>query len=276
MFPSSHRLLVPGHGAIHKACLRLVAVLLAMGLCGACTATGPGAGRLDRARTIGLLDGGERGHFLRPAPEPKLRRAVRRPAGPANVSPYRSRQRAAKSIRYKPQSHRGAARANMGNASLRARQRIDAARAWLGTAGRAGQPFVAQVLRSSGQAIDLPGDRPYAPTLYAYLRQRGASIKRGESRPGDLVFFRNTLDLNGNTKPDDGVTFVAVVEQVTDERIIFVGLRAGRVRRMALSLKAPDRVRDAGGQVLNTRLVHWPGADAPLTAGRCFAAFARP
>jgi hypothetical protein len=237
----------------------------------------PAMHRHDTMHSIALLDAGERGHFLRPDPKPvKRRAALRRPAGPASATPYRQRKGRARSIPYAPQRHRGAATRPSGSAGVRAVQRVESARAWLGTAGHAGQPFVAQVLRSAGQAIDLPRNKAYAPTLHHYLRQRSGPVAKGKARAGDLVFFRNTLDLNGNSKPDDGVTFVAVVERVSSERVVFIGLRAGRVRRMALHLAAPDRIRNGAGEVVNTRLVHWPGTDKPLTAAQCFAAFARP
>ncbi len=276
MVSPSRSLLVPGPWALHKSLASACCLLMATALLSACAAGRPSLERHETLHSIGLLDAGERGHFMRPNPRPVIRRrALRRPAGPASVSPSRRRRARSRSIPYVPQRHRGAARSS-GSASVRAGQRIEAARAWLGTAGKAGQPFVAQVLRSAGQAIDLPRNKAYAPTLHAYLKQRGSPVTRDGAKPGDLVFFRNTLDLNGNSTPDDGVTFVAVVERVASGRVVFIGLRAGRVRRMALRLASPERIRNGAGEVVNTRLVHWPGTPAPLTAAQCFAAFARP
>ncbi|HAN30380.1 MAG TPA: hypothetical protein DCQ06_02170, partial [Myxococcales bacterium] len=95
-------------------------------------------------------------------------------------------------------------------------------------------------------------------------------------RPGDLVFFRDTNDLNGNGKPDDGVTWVAVLEQIHQDRLIVIGQRAGRVRRMAVSSQRPHVTRDPSGKVVNTRIVKWPNESQAWTTGRCFAGFGRP
>lgn len=249
--------------------LRTALVALCLGACGG---PAPSMARHEVLHTISLLDAGERGHFLRPDPRPVRKTRSQRPAGPANANLYRAAER--KKVAYAPRKQDPARR--HGTSEQRAAQRIEAARAFLGTAGLSGQPFVAQVLRSAGQDIGLPKEKAYAATLHGILKQRGALLGRGDVRPGDLVFFRDTLDLNDNGKPDDGITFVALVEQVEDSRVVFIGQRAGRVRRMALHLASPDKVRDGAGQVINTRLVRWPGSARPLTAARCFATWARP
>lgn len=268
--------LVPRPAAPDKRPFVALFAGLMTALSASCGGAGTAAERHDRMYSVSLLDAGERGHFLRPDPRPTSKPGTRRqhPAGPANASLYRASER--KKIAYGPQASRGAARPPHGNPGQLSAQRIEAARAFLGTAGLSGQPFVAQVLRSAGQAVKLPQDRPYAAALYDALKQRGALLDRGEVRPGDLVFFRNTLDLNSNDRPDDGITFVALVEKVGPGRVVFIGQRAGRVRRMAIHLASPDAVRDGSGQVINTRLVRWPGTAQPLTAARCFAAWARP
>ena len=268
--------LVPRPPSADKRVVATVALALCAAMVGACSGGGVSTERHERMHSIALLDAAERGHFLRPDPVVSRRRVSerRRPAGPATAAPYRKPR--SSGLRYAPQRHGGAATRSSGSSGQRASQRIEAARAFLGTAGLKGQPFVAQVLRTAGQAIDLPGDRPYASTLHSYLKQRGNLSARADVKPGDLVFFANTLDLNGNSRPDDGITFVALVEEVSPGRVIFIGQRAGKVRRMALHLDSPNAVRDSGGQVINTRLVRWPGDDKALTAARCFATWARP
>lgn len=93
--------------------------------------------------------------------------------------------------------------------------------------------------------------------------------------PGDVVFFSKTHDLNGNSKPDDGITWAGIVDSVAGDTVVFIAWRAGRVRRMAMT---PDRAADVrdGDTVLNTRLVRWPNSSRPLTAGECFTVAARP
>lgn len=155
---------------------------------------------------------------------------------------------------------------------LSAQQRVRAAVQLLGSAGLRGRAFVDHVLHASGGAVRVDAAVPYAGGLWRLLRDR--RVRR--PRPGDLVFFKNTLDLNGNARPDDGVTWVAVVERVEARRVLFVGQRAGKVRRMSLSTARPSVVRDAADQVVNTRLVRWPHESSPRTAGQCFAGYARP
>ena len=136
--------------------------------------------------------------------------------------------------------------------------------------------FVAHVLRAAGQDLEVDRSRPYAPALFEQLQKRGKLVQLAEAVPGDLIFFRNTADLNANGKPDDGVTLVGVVERVEGSRVILIAQRAGKVRRLAADPSQPDMVRDLRGEVVNTRLVRWPGAEGPLTAGQCLAGFARP
>lgn len=161
-------------------------------------------------------------------------------------------------------------------ADLRGVQRVEAASALLGTPGLQDSAFVAHVLRASGQELDVDRSRPYAPALYDQLRRKGRILTDGPVAPGDLIFFNNTADLNSNGRPDDGVTLVGVVERVDGARIVLIAQRAGKVRRLAVDPSRPELVRDARGEVVNTRLVRWPGAQGPLTAAQCLAGFARP
>ena len=161
-------------------------------------------------------------------------------------------------------------------ADLRGVQRVESAAALLGTPGLQDRAFVAHVLRAAGQDLDVDRNRPYAPALYEMLQKRGLLLSTGAALPGDLIFFKNTADLNSNGKPDDGVTLVGVVERIDGSRVVLIAQRAGKVRRLAVDPTRPELVRNARGEVVNTRLVRWPGAEGPLTAGQCLAGFARP
>ncbi len=155
-------------------------------------------------------------------------------------------------------------------------QRVEAAQTLLGTPGLQERAFVAHVLRAAGQDIAVDAKQPYAASLWQKLDAAGSKVAQADARPGDLVFFRDTADLNGNSKPDDGVTLVGVVERVRGSHAIFIAQRAGKVRRMAVDASRPLVIRDAGGEVVNTRLVRWPGSDTPWTTGQCFYGLARP
>lgn len=158
---------------------------------------------------------------------------------------------------------------------LRASQRVEAAAALLGTAGLADRAFVAHVLRAAGQDLEVDRNVNYAAGLHAKLQADGVTVEAAEARPGDLVFFRDTSDLNGNTRPDDGVTLVGVVERAQGTQVVFIAQRAGKVRRMAVDPQRPQVVRE-GSQVVNTRLVRWPGSTHAWTTGQCLVGYARP
>lgn len=160
------------------------------------------------------------------------------------------------------------------NDDVRAAQRVEAAQALLGTSGLQDRAFVAQVLRASAQDVAVDAKLPYAAALWAKLES--AHVAKSAPKAGDLVFFRDTADLNGNGKPDDGVTLVGVVERAQGTHTLFIAHRAGKVRRMAVDPQRPMVIRDAGGEVVNTRLVRWPGTAEPWTTGQCLVGYARP
>lgn len=162
------------------------------------------------------------------------------------------------------------------NLELRARQRVVAAQRLLGRAGNDDRPFVDEVLHAAGQGVAISRREVYAAALHTRLAADDALVGRSAVRAGDIAFFRDTLDLNGNRRPDDGITLAAIVEQVEDGRVLVIARRAGRVRRLAITAAQPEIVRDEAGTVLNTRLVRWPGESTPRTTGQCLAAFGRP
>lgn len=157
---------------------------------------------------------------------------------------------------------------------VRAAQRVEAAQALLGTSGLQDRAFVAHVLRAAGQDIAVDSKQPYAAALWVKLDD--SRVGKSSARAGDLVFFRDTADLNGNGKPDDGVTLVGVVEKSHGAHVLFIAHRAGKVRRMAVDPTRPLVIRDGAAEVINTRLVRWPGSPDPWTTGQCLMGYARP
>ncbi len=102
-------------------------------------------------------------------------------------------------------------------------------------------------------------------------------IKGRDVRPGDLLFFHNTWDRNGNKLRDDRFTHVAVAESIaTDGTVTMVHFASGKVKRDFLNLKHPSTARDpatgttwnsylrrGGGKVLTGQLYFKSGRPLP-------------
>jgi probable lipoprotein NlpC len=173
---------------------------------------------------------------------------------------------------------------------------VEAAARWLGRRG----PFVAGGRRfhadCSGyveavyESVGLPvrdaialrpeDEGSAAAALHRAIRELGV-LYGGERQPlpGDLVFFHDTYDRNGNGEADDGVTHTGLVEEVRPDGTVVFLHRGGRVvMRGQLDLAAPDVARGPGGEPRNSALrVARRGdpAGQPLLAGQLFAGFGR-
>ena len=112
--------------------------------------------------------------------------------------------------------------------------------------------------------------------IYRYAQQRGRVFDAGRPMPGDLVFFRETYDLNRDGRLNDGLTHIGIVEDVDAEGTVTVIHRVSRgVVRYRMNLANPDvRVDRATGRVYNDALRHsGPGRREVLT-GQLFAGYA--
>lgn len=210
---------------------------------------------------------------------PRQAAGPREPEAPRALPPAKPARRPDVAARPAPPARLPAAPADdpapRGDAALRAAQRLEAARVLLGTPGPTDRAFIAQVLRAAGQDLAVDRSQPYAAALWERLGP-ARRLTLATAQPGDLVFFRDTEDVNDNGKPDDGVTMVGLVEAVAGSRVVLIAQRAGKVRRMALDSSNPHAVRTADDTVLNTRLVRWPGHAEPWTTGECLHGYARP
>jgi cell wall-associated NlpC family hydrolase len=111
--------------------------------------------------------------------------------------------------------------------------------------------------------------------IYKSLRDRGRIHNQKVPRPGDLAFFHNTWDRNGNKLRDDRFSHVALVEAVADDGTIqLIHYVSGKVKRDSMNLRHPNEARDP-----KTGL-HWNsfmrrGGGKVLT-GQLFFRFGRP
>lgn len=132
--------------------------------------------------------------------------------------------------------------------------------------------------------IDLYSGGPSEPNangvrlIHAHIRQQGTFHQGPVVHPGDLVFFNNTWDYNGDGKVNDPLTHVGIVErQEPDGTVVFISRVAGTVERYHMNLALPHIHKTADGRILNDYLrrkdVIDP-ADTGYLTGELFAQFA--
>jgi peptidoglycan DL-endopeptidase CwlO len=109
--------------------------------------------------------------------------------------------------------------------------------------------------------------------LYELVRRTG-SLRRHDPLPGDLVFFDDTYDQNGNGLTDDPLSHVGVVERVEPEgTVVFVHRVGKRIVRARLDLSRPHDRHDEDGRALNHYLRSARGSTPAKTTGELFVAF---
>ncbi|HMI38789.1 MAG TPA: hypothetical protein VK500_02700 [Nitrospiraceae bacterium] len=132
--------------------------------------------------------------------------------------------------------------------------------------------------------IDLYGSKANDPEangvrlIHAHIRQQGTFHQGPVVHPGDLVFFDNTWDFNGDGKVNDPLTHIGIVErQEPDGTVIFISRVAGAVERYHMNLALPHVHKTADGRILNDYLRRKDVTDPANTGyltGELFAQFA--
>lgn len=109
--------------------------------------------------------------------------------------------------------------------------------------------------------IDLYDGNPGDPDangvrlIHAHLQQHGRLHQSPIPHPGDLVFFDNTWDFNGDGKLNDPLTHVGVVERIDpDGTVIFISRVAAAIQRYHMNLSFPHLHKTAEGRILNDYL----------------------
>lgn len=136
--------------------------------------------------------------------------------------------------------------------------------------------FVWDVYRVNGVSFDR-GARTDVAALYRACKKAGKVYHSSKPAIGDLVFFHNTDDYNGDTRNNDWYTHVALVESVGDAgQVALLGFHDGQVREQQLNLEQPDAMASRHGQQLNSQLRPRRDQDPPFTqylSGQLFAGF---
>ncbi len=102
--------------------------------------------------------------------------------------------------------------------------------------------------------------------IWRYAREHGRVYDGGRPLPGDLVFFRETYDLNRDGRRNDGLTHIGIVDEVRADGTVTVIHRVAQgVVRYRMNLNHPKaRVHPETGEVVNDAL---RAPDAPGRSG---------
>lgn len=112
--------------------------------------------------------------------------------------------------------------------------------------------------------------------MYEVALERGA-LHRHTPSPGNLAFFRQTWDRNGDGVENDGLTHVALVESVDVEGTVTLIHRVGAgVRRSAMTLAAPQVHTAPDGHELNDYLRPASRHSAARLTGELFVSYSSP
>lgn len=88
--------------------------------------------------------------------------------------------------------------------------------------------------------------------IYNHVDRHGVLHRGPDVKPGDLVFFDNTWDFNGDGKANDSLTHIGIVEEVEpDGTVIFISRVASAIERYRMNVEQPHIHRAADGRVLN-------------------------
>ena len=113
--------------------------------------------------------------------------------------------------------------------------------------------------------------------IHTHVKQHGRFHRGPAVHPGDLVFFDNTWDYNGDGQANDPLTHVGIVErQEPDGTIVFISRVAGAVERYRMNIALPHVYKTAEGRLLNDyirRKEIGDPMDTGYLAGELFAGF---
>jgi hypothetical protein len=124
-----------------------------------------------------------------------------------------------------------------------------------------------------------PRTRSGVRRIWYFAKRRGAIHFRRVPEAGDLIFFHQTYDANGNRRADDFFTHVAVVEKVDEDgTVTYMDRAINGIARRRMNLFHPDHVRHPRTRkVVNSNVRprrRWDEKGAKYLAGQLFAGFA--
>ncbi|WP_095982814.1 CHAP domain-containing protein [Melittangium boletus] len=109
--------------------------------------------------------------------------------------------------------------------------------------------------------------------IYRRAAALGA-VHWGKPQVGDLIFFRETYDRNGDGRRNDGLTHVGIVESVASNGTVTFVHRVGPgVMRSRVNPRFPS-VYSRGGRIFNDLLRRAEGKEPPRLTGDLFVGYA--
>ena len=142
-----------------------------------------------------------------------------------------------------------------------------------------GASFIAHVLKVNNVELPVEFGDTYVRDVYKHLKAQGLTYDREAPLPGDLVFFHNTEDRNGDSRNNDWYSLCGVVRQVDEDGTIhFVSVVRDEVQELTMNLGRPEVRRDERtASYLNSFLRSKSLSDPEYTqylSGELYAGFA--
>jgi peptidoglycan DL-endopeptidase CwlO len=121
--------------------------------------------------------------------------------------------------------------------------------------------------------VEVAGATNDTRVLFELVRKKG-SLRRTNPLPGDLVFFDDTWDQNGNGRRDDPLSHVGIVELVeADGTVVLVHRQGRKIVRARMNLGEPHARHDKSGRAINHYLRTAQGGHPAKTTAELFVAF---
>jgi peptidoglycan DL-endopeptidase CwlO len=110
-----------------------------------------------------------------------------------------------------------------------------------------------------------PGDNGVRAIL-RWVQRYGRVYRAQLAAPGDVVFFDNSYDRNGDGRLDDRLTHAGLVEQVLpDGTLLIVHATNHGIVREPMNLHRPHEATDGAGRPINAPLRRKAASDGPHT-----------
>jgi len=174
-----------------------------------------------------------------------------------------------------------ASKSDLGDGSV-ASELVAAARRLVGiNRGSDAEPFLSHLMHVAAVKMKVKAPKDlYNAAAWRTFNRAKKTLDGAPPRPGDLVFFHDTHDRNGDGAVDDPYSMVAVVESVKPSgALICVGDAYNRVIRFSMNARRPAvRRDDRSGEVMNTPIrkrSRKDGPETPVLAGQLYAGMAR-